>query len=1277
MSDTQQDESLTPRTILDFFPMEEAREKQAKALTFIQKAFDAGYRDVVIAAPTGIGKSAVGVAVCQWAEHASLEGEKGGYYLVTQKLLQDQLTKDFESGKFNGSGHTIKSAVEYKCPKFKNCAMGARATKPCPSRKDDTCQYQQEKAIFMSSLTAFTNYSYLFAEHKYANKLPKRKVIVLDECFFGHQEVITDNGPVPLEKIHEQVENRIPILVLSLHESGKFELKNVTKSWKRKTDKQIIKIQSGSREFECTENHPLLTLNGGWKNASAISPGDIIRSFNDRNALRFLNPDQLQIVIGSYLGDGGFDVRGSRARCIMTHGIAQDAYARWKGSVIGATFTPIEKNGYSLKPAVRAVSQTFVVPGKLESPKTKVFDWMIDSIGARGLAIWYMDDGNLSRKTNAQIATCSFVDQSKPKKILEKFGLKSSVNGKPGKEYLRLDRTSSNKFFNIIAKFVHPSMSYKLPPEFRAQFEDVSNREFECGHRVSKVGTSLRKDFVYDIEVEDNHNFVGTWNLKGSVCGKTCNSTFVAHNCHNLERQLLRFNDLKVGPENVKKFALDIPRIPKLKNLQEFMAWLETIYKPEVKAKSDDMANLASEHQDDDFAKTAVDLDQHLCKMNRAMDLIKKNRDNWVFWSEENKEGGVDYIARPLDAAPFLPELVKEMGTMRVYMSAFPGTKEVFCRSLGLPEEKVAWLNLRSSFEPKNRPIIMGAVGSMSMRNIEATLPSFLRITKTILDLHGNEKGVLHCGSYKLGAAIVNHFKGTGHEFRLLFPKSADEREKAYINHTTSPSPTVLVSPSMTEGFDFMGDLATWQIIAKCLDSETTALTPSGLKCVDDLKIGDTVIGLEKDGSVVYTKIIRKIKFDYDGPMLRFVSRSLSMLVTPDHRVLVKNKIGDLEYVLAKEKSLHTRAVTIPCSGNWKKNGEEYTNLSGFIYDSDILVLACSKFRHPSRKFRFLKHDPNRARWTFLGRRRLSEVEKIGKVFFQGRKQCKYSPIVFKTENLMRFLGWYVSEGWLSNGGKETTCNSIFICQIKNKHLPELFSLLEKMGLHFTRQGNKNFMIKSDLMFRFIQKHIPGKSGEKMLSKWILDQPKNLLEVFLDSAISGDGHRPGPNSRSYSTSSKILAEQMAEVGIKIGYSPVIHKIPKNGKTYFNVSFHGINGRTVPRKSIVQYQGKVWCLTTETGNFMASRDGTMFFTGNCPYPSLGDLQVCAKKDQDPDWYLLETAKVIIQACGRVCRSETDKGKTYILDQDAARLIQEHEHMFPKWFMEAVVWPKRKK
>ncbi len=74
---------------------------------------------------------------------------------------------------------------------------------------------------------------------------------------------------------------------------------------------------------------------------------------------------------------------------------------------------------------------------------------------------------------------------------------------------------------------------------------------------------------------------------------------------------------------------------------------------------------------------------------------------------------------------------------------------------------------------------------------------------------------------------------------------------------------------------------------------------------------------------------------------------------------------------------------------------------------------------------------------------------------------------------------------------------------------------------------------------------------------------------------------------------------------------------------------------------------------------------------CPWASLADPAVKYKAEQNPDWYRWQTLVDLIQACGRICRTETDYGITYILDGSVTRLIEQSQHLIPSWFKDALI------
>lgn len=73
----------------------------------------------------------------------------------------------------------------------------------------------------------------------------------------------------------------------------------------------------------------------------------------------------------------------------------------------------------------------------------------------------------------------------------------------------------------------------------------------------------------------------------------------------------------------------------------------------------------------------------------------------------------------------------------------------------------------------------------------------------------------------------------------------------------------------------------------------------------------------------------------------------------------------------------------------------------------------------------------------------------------------------------------------------------------------------------------------------------------------------------------------------------------------------------------------------------------------------------------PYPSLADPAIKYMVGLDKEWYSWETIKVVLQACGRICRTPEDYGITYIFDNSFKRLYNQNKDWgFPLWFQNSV-------
>lgn len=76
-------------------------------------------------------------------------------------------------------------------------------------------------------------------------------------------------------------------------------------------------------------------------------------------------------------------------------------------------------------------------------------------------------------------------------------------------------------------------------------------------------------------------------------------------------------------------------------------------------------------------------------------------------------------------------------------------------------------------------------------------------------------------------------------------------------------------------------------------------------------------------------------------------------------------------------------------------------------------------------------------------------------------------------------------------------------------------------------------------------------------------------------------------------------------------------------------------------------------------------------GKVPWPSLAEPAIKYLTSLDPEYYAWETIKTVLQACGRICRTPTDFGVTYIFDKTFKRLYNDNPEFFPKWYKSSVI------
>lgn len=279
---------------------------------------------------------------------------------------------------------------------------------------------------------------------------------------------------------------------------------------------------------------------------------------------------------------------------------------------------------------------------------------------------------------------------------------------------------------------------------------------------------------------------------------------------HNTEAELSKFVEVTLS----SKFCQSVLNVKFPKNLTQasIIEWMNTLYKRAIEKEMKKIVTLMKQKLNDkvtlsDLTKRYELLDKHICKINRFLTTYDPN--NWIL-NITHDRGKTLLEFKTIDVAPYSEDLLFKHGAQVLLLSATIVDKNEFCNSLGIPLDQVAFLSIGSPFNPANKPIHIMPAGSMSKNVIDESLPKVVSAIKMLLEHHKNDKGIIHCNTFKIANFISENIKS-----KRLLTHTSLTREEVYKYHLSSPEPTVLVSPSMTEGVNLADDASRFQIICK------------------------------------------------------------------------------------------------------------------------------------------------------------------------------------------------------------------------------------------------------------------------------------------------------------------------------------------------------------------------------------------------------------------------------------------------------------------------------
>lgn len=371
----------------------------------------------------------------------------------------------------------------------------------------------------MRKITSALNSSGGFTTIIFTNQI-RMKIGVMYGCFHYSARVVLADGTT--EKIGKIVNGRLPVQVQSYNPAtGEIESRPVVDWHNNGPADSFLQFEvksvggSGKWKFACTPAHIVLTPNGEQP-ADNIQVGDTVLAAAPSVVL---SEDQEALVVGSALGDGA--TRNGSVR--FGHSLSQEEYLRWKYAGMGTLSDKLREASHGVFFETTPLNNPVVesAPWGKKSIRAALTDQFLSRINLKAVAVWYMDDANFSGSFSrwgngkATISCKSFTenDLHRLANRLVEIGLPRPTLA--ARKRLMWSGDACGALQTALARYIVPSMQYKLHPDLRGNFDWPFNSIHSQTIRTAPA-VVLRRYLKpvtrgmnrFDLTVECNHTYL-------------------------------------------------------------------------------------------------------------------------------------------------------------------------------------------------------------------------------------------------------------------------------------------------------------------------------------------------------------------------------------------------------------------------------------------------------------------------------------------------------------------------------------------------------------------------------------------------------------------------------------------------------------------------------------------------------------------------------------------------------------------------------------------------
>lgn len=290
----------------------------------------------------------------------------------------------------------------------------------------------------------------------------------------------------------------------------------------------------------------------------------------------------------------------------------------------------------------------------------------------------------------------------------------------------------------------------------------------------------------------------------------------VLDEAHNAEASLMSFIEVVVSDSALTRVGI-LERLPKRASNDHLFDFADDLISL-VKERSKELENaLKSNTVPSTIALEHMQhkqwCDNQFFKLRQLSFSRESDEVEWVVEQRQTRDG-MTAVFKPVSVAPFAEPYLFGFAEQVLMLSATILDADTYLRSLGINPSEAEVITIDSDFPTENRPIYLKPVAKLTRQHIEQDLPKLTTEIAAIMQSHKNQKGIIHAHSYKIAGSIMKNLPKDC-KARILTHFNASEREAVLEKHQRSLSPTVLLSPSMTEGVNLVEDLSRFQVICK------------------------------------------------------------------------------------------------------------------------------------------------------------------------------------------------------------------------------------------------------------------------------------------------------------------------------------------------------------------------------------------------------------------------------------------------------------------------------